>query len=85
MITNALLWIFFTFLASVVSLFPLYSGMPVSFDSALSTITPYLNYINNFFPVDTLWSVLSYLFIFYTGLLSFKILNWIINKVRGSG
>jgi hypothetical protein len=85
MITSALLHLLFIFLGTIISMFPEYSGMPVAFDSAISTITPYLNYLNNFIPVDTFWEVLNIAFVFYSALLSFKLLNWVVNKVRGSG
>lgn len=85
MITEALLYTFFTFISFVISLFPVFSGLPQGITTAFSSIGSYLNMANGFFPMDTLWSAIVILVTFEMGILTFKTLNFVINKVRGSG
>lgn len=85
MITNLILNVFFMFLTAIISILPNALDLPPAYYSALDTISPYLNLMNSFFPVDILFDVLAIIFSFYTFLYSFKFLNWTLNKLRGSG
>jgi len=85
MITNAILFIFFTFLGAVTSLLPSYSGLPDDLETAFNSIGTYLNQANVIFPIDTLFDCAVILVSVEFAIMTFKLLNFVINKVRGSG
>lgn len=85
MITNILLLILNTFLYFIIDLFPDFTGLPTGISTTFTTIQTYFGYLNKLFPIDTLISALAILLTFDIALVSYKIFNWIVKKVRGSG
>lgn len=85
MITNGLIIVLDTFLASLIQLLPNSTPLPPNIHTAVITIQPYVNMLNTIMPIDTIFQVVLCAFIFETSVLAFKIMNFIFNKVRGSG
>lgn len=73
------------FILAVLSVFPRYEGLPESLQTSFDTLQPYIYQANIVFPIDTALDVATFIFGFYTILITWKIFNWIINKLRGSG
>lgn len=85
MITELLLIMFNNLLRFTISLFPNAQTLPTEITSALVTFDSYFDKINSFLPLDTLFVIISLILTFEAGILTFKILNWVLNKLRGSG
>lgn len=84
MITESLFKILYFIVGFFVNLLP--NGEDSEFLSdALSFFTPTLSKLNSIFPVDTLIYCISIFLTVEAGILTFKIMNWLFNKVRGSG
>jgi len=69
----------------VLFVFPNYGGLPSQIVSALDTLQGYLQKANTIVPVDTLLTILALVFTFEAAILTFKFVNFILKKVRGSG
>lgn len=85
MITNALLLIIYYTLAIFLNLLPISRGLPPDMEAAFNTLITEAVKWNNLLPVYQLFLILGIVFSFETGILLFKTINWIINKIRGSG
>lgn len=84
MITDILLYIFYVFIAGFLNLFSTLTIVPDWLNS-LSDLSNTLNKVNKIIPVDILFFCISFLITFELTIFTFKSINWIINKVRGSG
>lgn len=85
MITDLLLIMFRSILDAMIFLLPNASGLPTEISSAVVSFAPYFSKANSFLPVSTVFSIMALVLVFESGILLFKILNWILNKLRGSG
>jgi len=85
MILDLLLNILYYLLSAVLIIFPNYNGLPTQIISALDTVQIYLQKANSFLPMDTLMIILGLIFTFEAAILTFKLVNYVLNKVRGSG
>jgi len=89
MIIGTILYIFGTFINALLSLLPSSpvagGGLPTEVITAIASVYSWINAFSFLFPVDTLFEVLTLAIGFYVSIFFFKLINWIINKVRGSG
>jgi len=86
MITGILLTILYTFLTYILGLFPTFSGLPEGIDTAFSSLGTILGYINNTgWPMSATLSAVAVIIGYDVIKLLFKLSNWVINKIRGSG
>lgn len=85
MITNAFLSIFFFLLVGLLAVLPAGSPLPSQIDSAIDFFTPYWNAWSDVFPLAQLLIILSAVLIMEFSILTFKSINWVLKKVRGSG
>lgn len=85
MISNLLLLFFYYFFLGVITLFPNFTELPQDVDNAMNTISPYFIQAKAFVPMETLITILSSIILFETGLLTFKLINFVFKKLRGSG
>jgi len=84
MLFTPIFYIFYLFLLGLLAILPSSAGLPSGFNTALSGIFNGAYAYNSIFPIDTVVTILQFLVIFEGGILLFKIVNWIIGKVRGS-
>lgn len=85
MVLDLILYLFFLFLLEVIDLFPDAVALPSAIDSSLTLIVPILSQLNSILPIATIFVIFGLYLTIEGGLLLFKIINWIINKLRGSG
>lgn len=85
MILDTILYIFLLLLLEIFDLLPAMETVPSNFDSAITTIVPIFSQLNSIIPVSTVITIFLLYLTIEGGLLVFKIFNWIINKLRGSG
>lgn len=85
MILDTILYIFFTFLIYVFSLLPPMTNIPVAFDESLNFLVPFFNQANSIFPISTVFTIFLLFLTIESVLLIYKVFNWIVNKLRGSG
>lgn len=72
----------------VVSLFPNVDSLPefaTSMNSALEVLFSKVGILNSIFPVDTLLLLATISTLVSIAFGSFAAVNWILNKIRGSG
>jgi len=67
----------------LISILPSYA-LPSSISSSLASVISYGQAFSFIFPISTLITVAGLALLFHLGILGFKLLNWIIGKVRGS-
>lgn len=80
-IINAIYILFYNLLVFL----PDSTGLNSNITSAITTVASNAHSIDGLFPVYTLIEILKLVVIFEIGVSSFKIINWVLNKVRGSG
>lgn len=85
MITETILYLVYQAISSAINLLPNFSGIPDSASSAFNTGIAAIKSMGLFLPVGTLFTVLALIVSFELGVLLYKIVNWVINKTRGSG
>jgi len=85
MITDLLLSLGYTILSGLLLLFPHFGGLPSAMTDALTNGFHWLHSLNYIFPIDVLLTILGLVFAFEIALKFFQIINWTINKIRGSG
>jgi uncharacterized membrane protein SirB2 len=85
MITGFLLWILYQFFSLVIYVFPNFGGLPTQMTDALNAMQTYLQKANSILPVDTMLVVIGIALTFEAAVLTFRLTNYIVNKVRGSG
>jgi len=85
MITLFIISAFASLVSYLLSLLPAPETIPSNIDSALTTMGAYFSKLNMFLPVDTLLTLLSLFITIETGILTYKIVIFVYNKIRGSG
>lgn len=84
MISTGLLYILYGLIAGMMLLIPNTEGLSGDFSDALTFFIEKADEWNGFIPSYHLLSILVIVFIIEGGIASYKVVNWIINKVRGS-
>ncbi len=69
----------------LIDLFPSPSSLPSGINDAFTLLGQYFQKANAILPVDTMITILGLILTLESGILAFKIANWVINKFRGSG
>jgi len=77
---------FFIYLASqiinlILTPFPVSTGLPTEFHTALTTLTGYVGILDPLVPISTLVSALTIVFVYEFTIFSFKALSWIYHKI----
>jgi len=85
MITSLLLIFVGGFLSLFLALLPTVSSLPSGVADAIAYMGVHVGAISSWFPIDTLISALAVVLSFEAGMILFWSINWIINKIRGSG
>jgi len=85
MITEILIDILTAILEIFIRLLPDAEPLPANVSNAFIAITPYWNMLESFFPVSTVLQIISLGLAVETGFLLFKLANFMLNKLRGSG
>lgn len=85
MIFQFLINIVFDIINAVISVLPDPDELPGGISSAFNTIATYFHKANAILPVDTMFTIIGLILSVEAGVLLFKLSNWVINKVRGSG
>jgi hypothetical protein len=85
MISSILLIIFYSFLSFVIGFFPSWDGWPTAMEDTITTLGVNLGILNKIFPIDTILTILGIMFLLEFGYQNYRIINWILNKIRGSG
>lgn len=66
-------------------LLPNYTLIPQAARDAMATLTTYFGKANAIFPMDTLFQIGGIILGIEAGIWSFKLINWIYDKIRGAG
>jgi len=86
MITNALIAFFVAIASFLIGLLPTLGTFGTAFDNAWNWISTWVaNFLYVLPASETVLTVLTFLITLEAGILGFKIFDWILNKVRGSG
>jgi len=85
MITGLIINFFYILLFNLLAFLPDSQGLPSAVASSFTSLSGYAHAWDYIFPIYTLLYILTLSALFHVGILGFKIVNWIINKVRGSG
>lgn len=85
MITNFFLEIFVYLIDQFLLLLPSCDPLPSGISAAIASILGYYDYLNSFLPIDTLMLAGSVFIIIQGSLWVVFMLNWVLNKLRGSG
>ena len=64
---------------------PTSSGLPADMQTALELVFGYIGYFNLLFPLSTMFSVITVILTFETGIFLFHFVKMIFNFLRGSG
>lgn len=76
---------FYILIYNVFSILPDSTGLSSDIIDSITVMVEYSHTVDAIFPIETLVDALKYILIFEVGIFSFKIINWVISKVRGSG
>jgi len=85
MILGFIIGIFVGLLTALINTLPFFTGFADDVQTSLDTMGNLIDGANTFFPLDTLIQVAMIIIAFEVAINGFKILNWIFNKIRGSG
>ena len=85
MITDAILKGFKFLLSLLIGILPHSIGLPIEINNALATMVFQAQKWDALFPIRQLFLILTLTFAFEAAIFTFKSINWIINKFRGSG
>lgn len=85
MITSAIIGIILDFMTFIFNLLPDSQDLPSNISSSLSLFSSYFSQANTLFPVSTMFQILSLGLTFEAVILLFKLTNFLLNKIRGSG
>lgn len=85
MITEIILRMFRSVLQIALMLLPNSSPLPIQIQSSLNSMSTYFNYANKLLPIDTIFVIIGLGLLFESTILLFKLVNFAINKLRGSG
>lgn len=84
MITGFIINAVYIALYNLIDIFPNGSGLDSNISSSFTTMVGYAYSYSWLLPIGTLITVLIIAVTFQSGILLFKIINWIIGKIRGS-
>ena len=59
--------------------------LPSSVNDAFQTVSIYFQKANAIFPIDTIFTIIGLVLAIESGILAIKLINWALNKFRGSG
>jgi len=80
---------FFVFLgvllADLAAILPVAQPLPAGITNAIGAINGAISMIGFLFPFDTLFECLAVVITIEGGIFAFKLANWFLNKIRGSG
>lgn len=86
MLTNALILIIVLIISSLLSLLPEVTDMPTGFNNAWNWITEFIGNIIYVIPSgETLLTIFGLVITIEFAIFIWKNINWVINKIRGSG
>lgn len=85
MIFQKIIDVFFSIVEFLIGLLPDPDTLPSGIGTAFSSIGTYLRKANAILPVDTMITIMGLTLAVEGGILAFIVLNWIYNKIRGSG
>jgi len=85
MIVSFFITILSAILSGLIALLPSTSAINSNVDSAITFFAPKFSTWNDVLPVDSLLTIIGLVLTFEAGLLLFFSINWIFNKIRGSG
>jgi len=81
MITSLFVTTAYYILSFIIELFPVSAGFPSEVPSAFQYLGGYVGMLDPLIPVDTLLTAVSILLVVELGILSFRILSWLIGKI----
>lgn len=84
MITGAFFTIFFALINVILNILPT-ATMPSGVDSSLSWLFTSVSPFNFIIPFTTLFYLVGIVLMIEAFILSFKMSDWVMNKIRGSG
>lgn len=85
MILGILLIILYSVFSFVIGIFPSWAGWPSAMENTITTVGASLATLNKIIPIDTLLAILGIMFLLEFGYQTYRAINWILNKLRGSG
>lgn len=86
MILSALLNIIYVVIIALTALLPTVSVLPDGIEDAIDLVITHISKWNVVFPVfDTLFTIVTLMFTIEAAIFLFQSINWVINKLRGSG
>lgn len=85
MILDLVLLAILLLLKVIVSLLPSSTGVPSDVSTSITNIFSSAHSFDGILPVYELIVVLKYVLVFEAGVLLWKLINWVLNKTRGSG
>jgi len=74
-----------SFLVSVLSLFPIGTGFPASFHSAITSLGGYLHILDPLVPISTLLTCVTLIFGVELAVFGFKTLKWLLSYIPWFG
>jgi hypothetical protein len=84
MVLEAIISLFVFVFGGLLSLLPTVS-IPSNVNDAFTTFATFFHKANAVFPMSTVFTIIGLTLAIESGILLFKIANYIINKIRGSG
>ena len=81
MIVSFILTVVFGFISYLISFLPV-GELPSGISTALTYISGVMNTFNWFFPLDSLFVVLSIAITFELAVVAFKLVEWVYHKIR---
>lgn len=85
MITYYILFFLAWAFDGLITLLPSATTLPAGIDSAVSYFLPIWAQFNYIFPVSTFFSILSFVLVVEGSIFLFGLINFVYNKIRGSG
>lgn len=85
MIFNIIIGILISVLLFFISLLPDGIPLPTIISDSFATLSTYLGQANTFFPIDTALQIIGLGIVVELSIVTFKMFNWVLNKIRGSG
>lgn len=85
MITSVLMNLFLTCISFCFSFLPDSDSLPSQISDSLLVFASYFNKADSLFPVSTVFTIIALGVSVELALFFFKLINWVLNKIRGSG
>lgn len=85
MISTLILYAFYFAIVPIITLMPNGGDLPIGFQNALNSFSPYWNQIDTVFPIGGAFVVVVFFMGFISIFLAFKFTNWAIKKFTKSG